>query len=230
MNPRKRYGKERTPGIEGRFIKRLAVFIKCPAYRTMSGEALKLLDHFELRFNGENNGEIHFSVREAAALLSVSINKAFACFRELQRFGAIRISEPSGFNRKDRFASTWWLTFHEPGAWPLLRWKSTADDYPVHGVEKNTVLKTKTVQSQNLIHPDSIHGKNGAHNLKNRDCEATVREVHSLKNGDTSRSRPGADANSESAPQSIPRLTFQSTDSSDRTFLTPQWSKIGISA
>jgi hypothetical protein len=188
MNPKKRSGKEHTPGIEGRFIKRLAAFIKSPAYKAMSGSALKLLDHFELRFTGQNNGEIHFSIRDAARLLGVSTNKAHECFRELQKFGAIRISEPSWFNRKDRHASTWFVTFYEPGGWPLLKWKSVADDFPVHGVaQKNTVSKNETVQSQNLIHPDQKHGKNSGHSLTNKDCEGVFSPSRSLKNRDTSR-------------------------------------------
>ena len=53
-----------------------------PAFATLSSGAFKLMIYVRKRYNGSNNGEITFSVREAAELMQCSKDTASRAFQE----------------------------------------------------------------------------------------------------------------------------------------------------
>ena len=68
-----------------------------------------------MRFNGRNNGEIAFSVRQAARQIHTAKDTASKAFRELVAKGFIKINKPGSFDWKLRHATTWILTEHPLG-------------------------------------------------------------------------------------------------------------------
>ncbi len=80
------------------------------ACRQASLAARWLLVELMLRYNGQNNGDISMSSREAAHLLNVSKDTANRAFAELRELGFIRMNEQGVFRRHDRKATTWILT------------------------------------------------------------------------------------------------------------------------
>ena len=87
--------------------------IETEAFRYLSGGALKLLIMVRKRFNGINNGEISFSVREGRDLLGYSMNTVARYFDELVDKGFLRIKEKGSFSYKKRHATTWIITCEE---------------------------------------------------------------------------------------------------------------------
>jgi hypothetical protein len=91
--------------------------MKCPAYRAMTvrhGYAPTLLNYIWLRYNGNNNGNIAFSVREVMALFECSPKLAVELLRMLQDFGFIVAIQRGSFSQKTSSgasrATTWRLT------------------------------------------------------------------------------------------------------------------------
>ena len=87
--------------------------IESQAFRYLTGGALKLLIMVRKRFNGINNGEISFSVREGRDLLGYSMNTVARYFDELVDKGFLRIKEKGSFTYKKRHATTWIITSDE---------------------------------------------------------------------------------------------------------------------
>lgn len=77
--------------------------LKSDAYRSLSVGARSLLVIVRALYNGNNNGHLHLSVREAGKRLGVSKDTAARHFDELLDRGFIRESEKGFFSRK--FAS-----------------------------------------------------------------------------------------------------------------------------
>lgn len=61
-----------------------------PAFRSLSGPALKVFVELRSRFNGHNNGKVSLSFSDAAELLGMSRTTVGRAFTELQRKGFIR--------------------------------------------------------------------------------------------------------------------------------------------
>ena len=89
--------------------------LKSKAWQALSGNAIKLLLEVWMRYDGKNNGEISFAVREAARALGCSINYASKLFKELQKTGFLKISKKGSFNYKKRHATEWILTAEPVG-------------------------------------------------------------------------------------------------------------------
>lgn len=98
---------------QGRFVKLEHFEMNCPAYREMSLAGKVSLMEFRRRYDGGNNGEISFSVRELAGRLNCATNTAQKAIRELERLGWIKVAVKGTFTRKARHATTWVLT-NEP--------------------------------------------------------------------------------------------------------------------
>tara|TARA_B110000116_G_C16408895_1_gene390898 strand:+ start:165 stop:569 length:405 start_codon:yes stop_codon:yes gene_type:complete len=87
--------------------------LETEAFKHLTGGAFKLLAMVKKRYNGLNNGEISFSVREGNKLLNYSVNTISRYFDELVDKGFLRIKEKGGFNYKKRHATTWIITSDE---------------------------------------------------------------------------------------------------------------------
>ena len=96
--------------------------LESEAYRHASPVARCLLTELEYRYNGENNGYIAMSVREAADRLGCGKNQAATAFHDLEHLGFIRCRQRGAFTNKRRLASEWILTEH-----PFTGQKATKD-------------------------------------------------------------------------------------------------------
>lgn len=81
-----------------------------PAYRSLSLPARALLIELYSFYNGENNGRVFLSVRDAAALIGVGSSTASRAYQELQDRGFIKSRLKSAFSVKSRRATEWILT------------------------------------------------------------------------------------------------------------------------
>ena len=83
-----------------------------PAWKFLSPNARCVWLEIMRRYNGNNNGNIALSCREAAELCNISKNTAARAFQELQDTGFIKIGTFAGFKNKHR-VSTRWVVTHE---------------------------------------------------------------------------------------------------------------------
>ena len=72
--------------------------------------ALAIYIHLAIRYNGVNNGEISYSVREGKTNLGLYPNTVGKYLKALERYGFIRTTKKGSFDFKKRHASTYELT------------------------------------------------------------------------------------------------------------------------
>jgi DNA-binding transcriptional regulator YiaG len=84
--------------------------IDTTAFLHLSGDALKLLIFVWRRHNGNNNGRISFSIREAMQIVPCSTDKARRLFAELQDKGFLVCELNSNFDWKAKRAREWRIT------------------------------------------------------------------------------------------------------------------------
>jgi len=92
----------------GKFVRLGNGIISSPAWRSLSGSAIKYYVEIRRRYNGTNNGDLSLSQREAAALLGMSGHTLQRVQDELAEKGFIKMTRRGGFCQ--RLASTWRLT------------------------------------------------------------------------------------------------------------------------
>ena len=101
---------------------------RSPAYRTLKPVERCILHELMFRYNGENNGDIGLSIREAAGCVHCSKETAQKAFDRLLALGFVRIKQKGSFDLKSRHSTRWILTGEEyNGALPtkdFMRWKS----------------------------------------------------------------------------------------------------------
>jgi len=102
--------KGRTPS---NFIMLRHDIIDSPAWQSLHPEAIGIWILLARRYNGNNNGEIPLSCREAARSLHISKDTAGKYFNQLIDAGLVIVTENSGFNRKNRTSRRFALT-HQP--------------------------------------------------------------------------------------------------------------------
>lgn len=95
-----------------RFLKLEHWMLKTSAWRSLPTTSRALYVEIAQRYDGNNNGEISMSVREAAHLIHIAKDTATKCFHELEAKGFIRRNVCGSFNWKLRHATTWILTEH----------------------------------------------------------------------------------------------------------------------
>jgi hypothetical protein len=64
--------------------------LNSPAWRSLSGPAVKVWLELRTRFNGGNNGQLCLSLEDAARLLGMSKSTAARAFRELAEKGFVK--------------------------------------------------------------------------------------------------------------------------------------------
>src|SRR6516225_31029 len=86
---------------EDQFFALSYAMARSPAFRSLSGAALKVFLEVRTRFNGGNNGELSLSLDEAARLLGIGKGTAQRAFAELQEKGFLRmIQRGQGYGRR----------------------------------------------------------------------------------------------------------------------------------
>lgn len=93
---------------EGQYTVLPYAFLKSPAWRSLSGAAVKVFLELHTRFHGGNNGRIHLSMNEAAEALGLGKATVQRGFAELQEKGFIALTTPG--NWYHRKAHEWRLT------------------------------------------------------------------------------------------------------------------------
>jgi hypothetical protein len=85
--------KRRAPGKDGKGGEQWAplsyAMAHHPAFRALSGPAMKVWWELRCRYNGGNNGRLHLSMSEAAKLLGLSKTTVARAFAELEAAGFI---------------------------------------------------------------------------------------------------------------------------------------------
>lgn len=119
----------------GRFAQVQYAMLDSPAWRDLSGNAVKLLLHLMRLSQGNNGwghkdepGRLYLSERQAAEAIAVSRNTASRAFAELIEHGFLRIVQAGHFDVKIKLATVWRLTFepyphaHKGPSNEWLRW------------------------------------------------------------------------------------------------------------
>ena len=93
---------------EGQYVPLYYSFLRSPAWRSLSGAAVKVWLELHTRFNGGNNGKLTLSYNEAMTLLGLGKSTVQRAFKELEEKGFIVLmKEGSWYHRK---AHEWRLT------------------------------------------------------------------------------------------------------------------------
>ena len=96
---------------------------RSPAWRSLSGAAIKVFIELRCHYNGQNNGELFLSYGSAAERLGLSRSTVKRAFDELQTKGFIRKTRQGA--RQCRLASTWAVTDRpqKEGDSPTNEWR-----------------------------------------------------------------------------------------------------------
>jgi hypothetical protein len=100
-----RGGRSRTGG---QFFKLTKQITGSAGFRALSGSATKILLAIACRYNGRNNGDLHFSVREGKDW-GVGKSQTALALHELVDMGFLRVTRRGCFTTK-RLAATYALT------------------------------------------------------------------------------------------------------------------------
>lgn len=106
---------------DARHVRLYHSVMRTAAYRSLSPQARALLIELYALFNGENNGELFMSLRDAATRANFSKNSAKRYFDELQETGFIRLRAREPIKWSARHARCWILTEHPFGGQPPSR-------------------------------------------------------------------------------------------------------------
>jgi DNA-binding transcriptional regulator YhcF (GntR family) len=99
---------------DARHVRLYHFMLKHPSWRTLSSDARSIFIHVCERYNGTNNGQIVYAVREGQKI-GVSKNKTARALHELIERGFLRIKRGAAFTHKTKEAREWILT-NEPFA------------------------------------------------------------------------------------------------------------------
>lgn len=93
---------------EGQYIPLPYAQLKSPAWRSLSGAAVKVWLELHTRYNGGNNGNVRLSMNEAVSALGIGKGTAQRAFKELQDKGFIAlVVSGNWYNRR---AHEWRIT------------------------------------------------------------------------------------------------------------------------
>ncbi len=145
--------------------------LNSPAWQALSPGARSLLIEVWARHNGQNNGEISFSVREAAKNLRVSKDTAAKWFHELEEKGFLKARRRGSFHWKGSKATTWEVTAErcadQPAGKDFMRWK------PITEIQ-NAVLLRGTSGPTERDHGANSNPAKAPHGPTERDHNATL--------------------------------------------------------
>lgn len=83
------------------------------AYRSLDAVARCVLHEIARRYNGNNNGQIPLSCREAAELVNISKDTASRAFKKLITAGFIKEHEDNYLNVINRKSRRWAITYEQ---------------------------------------------------------------------------------------------------------------------
>lgn len=136
-------GKRRTDR-QGRshpsFIMLRHDMMESEAWKSLSVASQALWLYIRKRYNGNNNGEIPLSCREASSFLNVSKNTAAKAFEELENRGFIKVGRDSDFRLKTKTSRRWVMT-HESynNHGPTNEWRQWKNDVSKLDQNRNAI-------------------------------------------------------------------------------------------
>lgn len=93
---------------KGQYVNLPFAMLRSPAWRSLSGAAVKVWFELHSRYNGGNNGQIHLSMNEAADLLGLGKATVQRAFQHLQDNGfLVLVRKGDWYHRR---AHEWRLT------------------------------------------------------------------------------------------------------------------------
>jgi hypothetical protein len=156
-------GKRRRLEPGDRWVQLRHWLLKSAAWRSLTGNAAKLYVDLALRYNGNNNGRIPYSVSEAAKVLHVSPQTAMRTFKLLEDRGFIRCTKKGAFSLKAApKASEWRLTAYDNDTPPqhatkdFMRWQPSEPDFPTPPKSRTRLSRRKRA-----LPPEQPHGSCG---------------------------------------------------------------------
>jgi len=109
---------------KGQYVRLPYAMIKHGSFKALSPDAKCLLIEMHLGFHGHNNGQIGFSIRQAAQCLHSGKGRASRAMNQLQEYGFIKCHAQSSFNMKTKQSREWEITFQPmPDGPPSHTWK-----------------------------------------------------------------------------------------------------------
>lgn len=144
---------------EPRHIRLYHSIMSSEAWVHLTGNSIKVLLALVARDDGTRNGDISFSVREAAETANMSPHTAKRCLIELQDKGFIVCTEKGAFSRKVSHASLWRYTW---AAWPEGKMGPTRDFEKWKHDEKSRgqfLHVTEAVSASNMETPVTTEAK-----------------------------------------------------------------------
>ena len=165
---------------DGKHVREYEWMLRSAAYRSLSCYARCLLTEMKRLYDGRNNGDLHMSVRHAAALLSCHRDTAAKALHDLEDRGFIHPRTRGSFKWKVRHATTWILTEYEfngrLAAKEFMKWRPAENQNTVlpdrtDGTTRpDRVLPHRTVKrADGTTRPDREGQNEGAHGPKRPD-------------------------------------------------------------
>lgn len=142
---------------DGQYVNMPYAMLKSTAWRSLSGNAVRLWFELHTRFNGGNNGQLSLSLNEAVELLGMGKATVQRAFQELEDRGFLALEEKG--NWYHRRAHRWRLTTK-----PMQRakGKESATNEWRHWRPKKTKRGSKTDPSGSSVvpfeNPRTAHG------------------------------------------------------------------------
>lgn len=124
-----RHNKTGRSKVAGRFVMLEDWLLTSPAWLSLSPAVRVLFIELMRRYNGQNNGRIALSVRDAVKACRITKDTAGRAFHALEDRGFIERAVPGGFSRKVRHATEWRLTHRKcdrtgaSGTRAFMRWR-----------------------------------------------------------------------------------------------------------
>jgi hypothetical protein len=78
---------------EGQYAPLPYAMLQSPAWRSLSGPAVKVLLEVRCRFHGANNGSLSLSLEQAADLLGLGKATVYCAFKELQKKASLFVRD-----------------------------------------------------------------------------------------------------------------------------------------
>lgn len=148
-----------------RYVMLFHWMLKSEAWKDLNATARAIYLELERRYNGQNNGLIHYSVREASADVKVSKATASRALDSLQSHGFIAIEKRGHFSLKIRHATEYRLTVYDSNvdgtlsSKEFMRWPEIQNTVPVVRLTGRAVKPSgpsgETVGSKNTPHGPS---------------------------------------------------------------------------
>jgi len=157
-------------GKPPRFVQLFHWMLDSPAWKDLDAVARAIYVELTRRYNGSNNGRIHYSAREAADDVNVSKGTAARALLSLQVHGFIVVEKRGEFHCKIRHASEYRLTIYDSDIATDYAEKLCTKEFARWPEIQNTgsvVRLTGSVLRPNGISSETVSSKKGSDGISN---------------------------------------------------------------